>query len=147
LAAVIHAPAAVWELPSEIIEDSKQIAVQIRGGELVQIPGLRLRRGLNFRTASAPGTMQAIDFCFAIEVDPDHHRRYRALCAAKIGIGQEQPAVTSGNLPNSFGAPIPVEPETLLVVESRVSHVLNGHLRNSARKGFTHSVSPRQYDA
>jgi hypothetical protein len=71
LLSIIYAFTATWKFPSEVVEDPKQVAVQVRSNELVQMPRFRFWRGNDSCAAIAPRPVQLIDRGFGIEVSPD----------------------------------------------------------------------------
>src|ERR1041385_2607392 len=109
LLSIIYASSAIWKFPSEVVEDPKQVAIQVCGNELVKIPRFRFWRGNNSCTAIPPRLIQLIDRGFALEVNPDHRRRPGNSSSAIGSVGQKKPATASRHLPDAVGSPVPME--------------------------------------
>ena len=70
--AIILATPAIWQLPRKVVEDPKEVPIEIRCRKLVQVPGFRLWTGGNLRTATTPCLVQLVYLRLATEIEPDH---------------------------------------------------------------------------
>src|SRR5688572_25995080 len=106
------------KLPGEIVEDPQQVAIEIPGRELMQVPRLRLGLGDDVRAASAPALMQIVDFLLVVQIEPNQRRRGIAVLFSKGSVCQKDSAAAAGNLtdPTLIAAPVSAEAEAPLVV-------------------------------
>src|SRR2546426_3446048 len=116
---------AIRQLPTKVVENTKQIAVQVRRGEFMQIPGLRLGVRDNASVAAAPRLVQVIYFFLAVEIEPNQHWRSITVLFSKSTIGQKDSAGSFGNLTNTaiLATPILAEAKAVLVVRCSLVHV------------------------
>src|SRR6185437_12816851 len=84
-------PAA--SVAGKVIEHAKQVAIEVRNREFMQVPRLRLGSRNNPRLALTPRRVQLIDLLFALEIEPHQHGRCSTVILSKRGIGQEHSAV------------------------------------------------------
>src|SRR5687767_4904454 len=90
--------AAMLRLPGacrggEVIEDTKEVAIQVGGRELVQTPGLGLRSGDQSGVAGAPHAIELVDCRLALQVQPRRRRSGGVACLPVLLGRQEYPAV------------------------------------------------------
>src|SRR5947208_8665331 len=89
---------ALWS--GKVVEEAQKIAVQIRGGELMQAPGLGLRGRNDLCLISTPQLVQRIHLFLAVEIQPDQHWTGVAVVLPESRVGQEHSAVPFGDTGN-----------------------------------------------
>ena len=77
----------------EVVENAEQIAIQVRRGELVQLPWLRLRSCEDSCSGCVPDPVQLIYLVLAIKIEPDHDWRNVAMMLAEVTIRKEHSAL------------------------------------------------------
>src|SRR2546421_9401151 len=120
----------------KIIENTKQIAVEIRDRKLMQSPRLRFWMRNDLRLAATPQVVQLIYFFFAVQIEPDQHGPGIAELLSKSAIGQEHPAMPFRNScnPAVFATPVYAEAKIALVICRSHVDIPYGYFRYRTRK-------------
>jgi hypothetical protein len=92
------------QIPREVIEDAKLIAIEVGDAELAQAPRFVLGLGEDLGSGLLPTLVQFVDFLFAVEIQPDHHPASGAVVLVERSIGQEHPAVAVRDAANPPGS-------------------------------------------
>ena len=130
------------QFPSEVVEYSQLIAVEIGDRELAQVPRFVLRLGNDLRTGVAPAMIQFVHFLPAIEIQPDYDRPAIAEGLAERSIRQEHaaPSLRDAPDPTLVVTPVEMEPERIYVILGGFLDIANGNLWNRLGKVREHAI-------
>src|SRR4029434_8796760 len=82
---------------AEVIENPKEIPIEIDSHELMQAPGFRLRCGQQSGVAGAPLSIEFVNFLHAVQIQPGQRGSNVAEFLPCLLVRQEHAAVRSGD--------------------------------------------------
>ena len=77
----------------EIIEDTNEVAIEIGGHELAQLPRFVLGLGNDVRMRGLPLCEEFVYLSLAIEIEPEKDRAFVAVGLSERAIGDKQSAI------------------------------------------------------
>jgi hypothetical protein len=110
--AEISAMRRLLNVTPEIIEDANEVAIEIGGHKLAQLPRFVFWFGNDLRVRGLPLCEEFVYLGLAREIEPEKDRACVAVGFPEGAIGDEQPAISSGDAGDAALLVAPIEGET-----------------------------------